>query len=175
MCVYLPPGYATGALRYPTLYLLHGGGGDQADWVSSGGIQKMLDDAYALDPSRATIAVMPDGNDGNWHDYFDGSFMIEQYVLGHVVPYVDTHFRTIANRRGRAIAGLSNGGYGALLFSAKAPDLFVAAGAMSSNVGTRSMASLDTPWVPGSPFSSQELARSITATCQSRSCRISTA
>ncbi|MEY2468444.1 MAG: hypothetical protein QOF21_1142 [Actinomycetota bacterium] len=155
-CVYLPPGYASGALRYPTLYLLHGGGGDQGNWVTAGGIQKILDDAYAADPTHAVIAVMPDGHDGNWHDYADETFMIEQYVLRHVVPYVDAHFRTIANRQGRAIAGLSNGGYGALLFAAKAPDMFIAAGGMSSNLGARGMESLDTPWFPSSPLKSQE-------------------
>ncbi len=157
VCIYLPPGYTTGALRYPAVYLLHGGGGDQAAWVTHGRIQKTLDDAYATDPSRAVIAVMPDGNSGNWHDYYDGAFMNEQYVLRHVVPYVDAHYRTIANRQGRAIGGLSNGGYGALLLAAKAPDMFVAAGAMSSNLGARGMDSMGTPWFAGSPVSSQEL------------------
>ena len=138
-CVYLPPGYESGALRYPTLYLLHGGGGDEGDWVVFGGIQKMLDDAYAADPSRAVIVVMPDGDDGNWHDYADGSFMNEQYVLHYLLPYIDSRFRTIPRREGRAIDGLSNGGYGALLLAAKAPDEFIAAGGMSSNVGARTL------------------------------------
>ena len=152
-CVYLPPGYATSGLHYPVLYLLHGGGGDEQDWANphNGDIRKLLDDFYAKDPAHAVIAVMPDGNDGNWHDYIDGSFLIEQYVLRYLVPYVDAHFHTIADRRGRAIAGLSNGGYGALHLAAKAPDLFVAAGAMSSNVGARTMSGLGTNWLAGNP------------------------
>jgi len=157
VCVYLPPGYASGALRYPTLYLLHGGGSDQAAWVTFGGVQKMLDDAYAADPSRAVIAVMPDGDGGEWHDFYDGSVLNEQYVLDHVVPFIDGHFRTIANRQGRAIAGLSNGGYGALLFAAKAPDTFIAAGGMSSNVGARTMNSFGGPPFPNAPFDTNEL------------------
>src|SRR5262249_54251285 len=92
---------------------------------------------------------MPDGNDGNWHDYYDGSFMIETYVLQYLIPYVDRHFHTIADRSGRAVDGLSNGGYGALELAAKAPDMFVAAGGMSSNVAGRSMSGFGTPWVPG--------------------------
>ena len=148
-CVYLPPGYATSGLRYSVIYLLHGGGGDEGDWVWQGGIQKMLDDFYVKDPSHAVIAVMPDGFDGAWHDYYDHSWLIEDYVLHSVVPYVDRHLRTIADRRGRAVAGLSNGGYGALEFAAKAPDTFVAAGGMSSNVGGRDMSGFGTPWVPG--------------------------
>src|SRR5207237_779352 len=57
-CVSLPPGYASAKLRYPVLYLLHGGGGDEADWVSYGHIQALLDAQYAADPRRALIAVM---------------------------------------------------------------------------------------------------------------------
>ncbi|MEY2470718.1 MAG: hypothetical protein QOK28_47 [Actinomycetota bacterium] len=150
-CVYLPPGYGTSGLRYPVVYLLHGGGGDEQDWANphNGDIRTILDGFYATDPSHAVIAVMPDGNDGNWHDYYDGSFLIEQYVLRYLIPYVDRHFQTIPDRSGRAIDGLSNGGYGALHLAAKAPDLFVAAGAMSSNVGARDMSGLGTPWVPG--------------------------
>jgi diacylglycerol O-acyltransferase / trehalose O-mycolyltransferase len=150
-CVYLPPGYATSGLRYPVLYMLHGGGGDEQDWVNphNGDIATLLDDVFKKDAAHAVIAVMPDGYDGNWHDYNDGSYLIEQYVLGSLVPYVDAHFRTIADRRGRAVDGLSNGGYGALLMAAKAPDLFVAAGGMSSNVGGRSMSGLGTHWLAG--------------------------
>ena len=139
-CVYLPPGYETSGLRYPVVYLLHGGGGDQGDWVSQGDLQHTLDTAAV-----PVVAVTPDGRSGQWFDYNDGSFQLETYVLRYLVPYVDRHFRTIADRRGRAIAGLSNGGYGALHLAAKAPDMFVAAGSMSGNVGARSMSGLGTP------------------------------
>ena len=141
-CVYLPPGYDAGDLRYPTMYLLHGGGGDQADWVTFGSVEEILDRAYGADPDHAMVAVMPDGRSGQWYDYEDGSYLFETYVLEHLVPYVDDHFRTIADRRGRVIAGLSNGGYGSLHLAAKRPDLFVAAGAMSSNLGARGFSGL---------------------------------
>jgi S-formylglutathione hydrolase FrmB len=143
--VYLPPGYATSGLRYPVVYLLHGGGGDQGDWVTQGSLQQTLDAAAATDPAHAVIAVTPDGRSGQWFDYYDGSFQLETYVLRYLIPYVDRHFNTIADRRGRVIDGLSNGGYGALHFAAKAPDLFVAAGSMSGNVGARTMSGLGTP------------------------------
>jgi S-formylglutathione hydrolase FrmB len=141
-CVYLPPGYATSGLRYPVVYVLHGGGGDQADWVTFGDIQGVLDRAHASDPAQAVIAVMPDGRSGQWFDYEDGSFLLETYVLGHLVPWVDDHFRTLADRSGRAVVGLSNGGYGAMHLAGKAPDRFVAAGGMSSNLGARTMSGL---------------------------------
>jgi len=141
-CVYLPPGYDEGRLRYPVLYLLHGGGGDQADWTTFGQVEDILDRAHADDPDHALIAVMPDGRSGQWYDYEDGSYRFETYVLDHVIPYVDAHLRTIPDRRGRVIAGLSNGGYGTLHLAGKRPDLFVAAGAMSSNLGARGFSGL---------------------------------
>ncbi|MDX2167867.1 MAG: alpha/beta hydrolase-fold protein [Deltaproteobacteria bacterium] len=141
-CVYLPPGYLDSGLAYPVLYLLHGGGGDQADWVAQGGVQAIMDEAVAADPANAAIVVMPDGTDGQWYDSFDGSSQVQHYVLHFLVPYVERHFRTIATRAGRAIDGLSNGGYGAMHLAAKAPDRFVVAGAMSANLAGLSFAGL---------------------------------
>lgn len=143
VCVYLPPGYhSSTATRYPVVYLLHGGGGDQADWESFGNVRKILDDAHAASTSNAVIAVMPDGRSGQWFDYKSKRFLNETYVLRHLVPAIDGRFRTIADRTGRAIAGLSNGGYGALHLAAKAPDLFAVAGSMSGNLGARTMSEL---------------------------------
>lgn len=140
VCVYLPPGYATSELHYPVVYLLHGGGGDQSDWVTFGSARATFD-AAATD-GHPVIAVMPDGRSGQYFDYLDGSFLIETYLLRHLVPDIDARYRTIADRSGRAIAGLSNGGYGALHLAAKAPDLFSVAGAMSGNLGARLMSGL---------------------------------
>jgi len=144
-CVYLPPGYLASGLRYPVLYLLHGGGGDQADWVTYGGIRSIMDDAIAADPTAAAIVVMPDGDDAQWYDSLDGTIQNQQYVLSYLIPFVDRHFQTIAERAGRAIDGLSNGGYGSMHLSAKAPDQFVAAGGMSSNLGALAMPGLGDP------------------------------
>lgn len=148
-CVYLPPGYDTSGLRYPVVYLLHGGGGDQADWVTFGAVQRVLDEAYAADPTSAVIAVMPDGRNGQWFDYADGSWLIVTYVRDHLIPWIDRHLRTVADRRGRAITGLSNGGYGALHLAGRAPDLFVAAGSMSGNLGAYDFKGLYTEMAPG--------------------------
>ena len=131
VCVYLPSGYKPhGRTRYPVLYLLHGGGGDAADWVNFGDLQATADAA-----STRMIVVMPDGTNGVWYDHPNGSVRNETYVIDHVIPYVDAHYKTIASRRGRIVAGLSNGGLGALVFAAKHPDLFAAASSMSGNLG----------------------------------------
>lgn len=142
VCVYLPPGYQDSSLRYPVIYLLHGGGEDAGDAVTLGRIQSTMDDLIAADAATASIVVMPDGDDGQWYDGIDGKIRNETYLSEHVVPFIDQHFRTIAKRSGRAITGVSNGGYGAILMAEKHPDLFLTAGGMSSNLdwfGTRGL------------------------------------
>jgi S-formylglutathione hydrolase FrmB len=133
VCVYLPPGYDANGLRYPVLYLLHGAFGWQHDWVAQGGMQQVMDDAFIQDQANAMIVVMPDGTyDAKWADDPSGYPRNETYVFDHVIPYVDSHFRTIADRSGRAISGLSNGGAGTLRLAAKRPDSFAVATAMSA-------------------------------------------
>jgi S-formylglutathione hydrolase FrmB len=141
-CVYLPPGYLDSGLEYPVLYLLHGGGGDQADWIAQGNLPAIMDAAIAADSTAAAIVVTPDGTDGWWFDSISGDLRNERYVLDHLIPYVDRHFRTIATRAGRAIDGLSNGGYGAMHLAAKAPHTFAVAGAMSANLAGLSFTGL---------------------------------
>ena len=133
------------------LYLLHGGGSDHAAWMSLGGVRTMMDQLIKADPRNALIVVSPDGNDAQWYDSYDRTILNERYMLDYVMPYIDRHYRTIPDRRGRSIAGLSNGGYGALHYAAKAPDRFVAAGSMSGNVGGRSFSGLGTPLFEGGP------------------------
>jgi S-formylglutathione hydrolase FrmB len=134
VCVYLPPGYASGSMRYPVVYLLHGGGGDAGDAVAQGHLRQTMDGLIAADPKQAAIVVMPDGDDGQWYDGIDGKIRNETYMTKNVIPYIDHHFRTIPTRAGRAITGVSNGGFGAMLLAEKHPQLFIAAGGMSSNL-----------------------------------------
>jgi putative tributyrin esterase len=142
VCVYLPPGYVRSGQHYPVVYLLHGGGGDAGDAVTMGHLRELMDGLIADDPHSAALVVMPDGTNGQWYDSMGGRIETERYVIDSVVPYVDQHFRTTATRRGRAVTGVSNGGYGAMLFAAKHPDLFVAAGGMSSNLDALTLAGL---------------------------------
>ena len=121
VCVYLPPGYAKSNREYPVIYLLHGGGGDAGDGVAMGHLREIMDRLIAHDPNMAAIVVMPDGTNGQWYDSMGGRIQSERYVTDAVIPYVDRHFRTHASRRGRAVTGVSNGGYGAMLFAAEAP------------------------------------------------------
>ncbi len=145
VCVYLPPGYAKSGLRYPVLYLLHGGGGDAADAVTFGHVRALMDTRIAVHPRDAAIVVMPDGAIGRWYDSVDRTFRNETYMIDSVVPYIDRHFRTIRTRAGRAIDGVSNGGHGALLLAAKHPKLFGVAGGMSANLDALSLPGLGDP------------------------------
>ncbi|HEY3503294.1 MAG TPA: alpha/beta hydrolase-fold protein [Actinocatenispora sp.] len=117
--LYLPPGYRAGAgLRYPVLYLYGGWPGRSTDWLVAGQIQGVLDDLIAARRVEPMIVVMPDTTLGGFHDTecLDavGGPRLESFLTGTLVRYVDTHFRTLASRTGRALGGMSSGGYGAL-------------------------------------------------------------
>ncbi|HEX8270454.1 MAG TPA: alpha/beta hydrolase family protein [Flavobacterium sp.] len=131
--VALPNSYAKSKRSYPVLYLLHGAYGHFNDWLKSPPdptTVKNLADQYDM------IIVMPEGETFSF--YLDSptnkGSQFETYITSEVVSKIDRTYRTIAEKRGRAITGLSMGGHGALYLSAKHPDLFCAAGSMSGAV-----------------------------------------
>jgi S-formylglutathione hydrolase FrmB len=122
---YLPPGYAGTTSRYPVLYLLHGN--DQtSDSFLEIGLQGALDRLIARHLIPPLIAVMIQGGPGanNWRDL--GTRRYESYVL-EVQQLIDRTLPTQATRTGRAIAGYSMGGYGAMNLALAHPDRFAAA------------------------------------------------
>lgn len=127
--VILPRDYRTSTTRYPVLYLLHGHGGHYTDWPTRTNVAD-----YAS--QYRFIVVMPEANN-SW--YVDGARgandKYESYILHELVPDVDKRFRTIRSRYGRAIAGLSMGGYGAIKYGLKYPATFVFAASMSGAFG----------------------------------------
>jgi diacylglycerol O-acyltransferase/trehalose O-mycolyltransferase len=128
--VLLPAGYARQRhRRYPVLYLLHGRDDDYRGWTDHG-------EAAAITARYPLIVVMPDGGSNGWYTdwYRDGKRVRPEWETYHVdqlLPWVDRHFRTIKSRRGRAIAGLSMGGFGALSYAGRHPRLFVAVASFS--------------------------------------------
>jgi diacylglycerol O-acyltransferase / trehalose O-mycolyltransferase len=128
--ILLPVGYRRDPRRrYPVLYLLHGADSDYRSWTRYG-------DTEAIAAHAPMIVVMPDGGTMGWYtDWYERERPVrpewETYHVGELVPWVDAHFRTIAARRGRAIAGLSMGGYGALSYAARHPGTFLAAASFS--------------------------------------------
>lgn len=133
--VLLPEGYASGDRRYPVLYLLHGSGNTYRSWTEDG-------DAEALTDGYPFIVVMPDGGQGASYTDWSGPALDgarprwEEYHTGALVAWVDSAFRTVADRRGRAVAGLSNGGFGAASYAARHPDGYLSAAAFSAPVNS---------------------------------------
>ncbi|HSQ23803.1 MAG TPA: alpha/beta hydrolase family protein [Pyrinomonadaceae bacterium] len=124
--VILPPDYRTSSTtRYPVFYLLHGFGGHYTDWVTRTNVAD-----YAA--QYRMIVVTPEGNNGWYTDSVStATDKYESYILKELIPDVQKRFRTIESRYGRGIAGLSMGGYGALKFGLKSPEMFAFAGSMS--------------------------------------------
>jgi len=132
--VLLPSGYAGGRRRYPVLYLLHGGADDYRSWTDKG-------EAERLTEGLPLIVVMPNAGQGGWYtDWFNngagGPPSWERYHVQQLIPWIDRRYRTVAQRGGRAIAGLSMGGFGAMSYAARHPGLFVAAASFSGAVDT---------------------------------------
>ena len=124
--VILPPDYDTATTtRYPVLYLLHGLTGHYSDWASRSNV---ADHAAQY----RMIVVTPEGNDG-WYtnNASVATDKYESYILDELIPDVQQRYRTIEARYGRAIAGLSMGGYGAIKFGLKSPQTFAFAASMS--------------------------------------------
>ena len=126
--VYLPDGYETSNLNYPVLYLLHGHGQDLYAWTNFGHIQPTADELIVHGEIPPAIIVMPDAG-MTW--YVDRKEKMETAVIRDLVGDVQQTFRVIDDRKGRVIAGLSMGGYGALRFVLKYPEMFAAAGLLS--------------------------------------------
>ncbi|USI72780.1 alpha/beta hydrolase-fold protein [Sphingomonas morindae] len=142
--VYTPPGYdANKATRYPVLYLQHGWGEDETAWSNQGHANLILDNLIAAGKARPFLIVMTYGMTNTVHPGQPGglaSFDIKPFqtvLLDELIPYVDSHFRTLADARHRAMAGLSMGGFETKLIAPTHLDRFGAIGLLSG--GTISM------------------------------------
>ena len=150
MTVYTPAGYDNNTKeKYPVLYLLHGAGGDENAWSELGRAAQILDNLIAQGKAKPMIMVMPNGNGGQQavpgeypNSMYKPSFMNERTMDGaieaafvkDVVGYVDSHYRTIADKQHRAIAGLSMGGFHSLWISANNPETFDFVGLFSAAI-----------------------------------------
>ncbi|OUL62766.1 alpha/beta hydrolase family protein [Flavobacterium sp. AJR] len=140
--VVLPNSYAKSKASFPVLYLLHGAYGHFGDWLKNTPDKKLvqnLSDQYNL------IIVMPEGETFSF--YLDSPVnkgsQFETYITKEVIQKIDKTYRTISDKKGRVISGLSMGGHGALYLSSKHPDLFCAAGSMSGAVDMGGMLNRD--------------------------------
>jgi S-formylglutathione hydrolase FrmB len=122
--VLLPEGYdANTTTRYPVLYLFHGALAGPSAWVDPPGAAPQITDPYPV------ITVVPDAGVKGWNtNWVNGWELSPQkwldFHLNQLVPWIDANLRTIADRSGRAVAGLSMGGFGSIHYAEARPDLF---------------------------------------------------
>lgn len=143
--IYLPPNFDSGK-RYPVLYLLHGIGGDEKEWLTHGQPQVILDNLYAEEKIEPMLVVMPNGRAmkddravGNIMDpgKVEAFATFEKDLLDDLIPYVESKFPVIKDRNYRALAGLSMGGGQSLNFGLGNLDYFAWVGGFSSAPNTK--------------------------------------
>ena len=151
MTVYTPPGYEENKSRYPVLYLLHGSGGDEDAWITLGAVPRIMDNLIAEGKSKPMIVVMPNGNpskqaapgetqenlaykpvmSNTLSGYKEGSYEVS---FKEIVDFIDSRYRSKPEKSGRAVAGLSMGGFHSLFISAIHPDVFDYVGLFSPGI-----------------------------------------
>ena len=149
LTVYTPAGYETSKAKYPVLYVLHGIGGDEDAWVTQGRATQILDNLIARGEAKPMIVVFTNGNISqeaapleNSTGYtrptmqlpttMEGSF---ETAFPEIVKFIDGRYRTLAKKQGRAVCGLSMGGFHTLYLSLNYPQLFGYSGMFSAAIG----------------------------------------
>lgn len=146
MTVYTPPGYEESNKNYPVLYLLHGMGGDEDAWMTLGRATQILDNLIAQGKAEPMIVVMPNGNviqeaapGESSLGFYKPTMLLPKTMEGtmeetfpDIVSFVDNNYRTIKSKEGRAIAGLSMGGFHSMGISREYPDVFDYVGLFSA-------------------------------------------
>ena len=151
LSVYTPPFYDKNIQSYPVLYLLHGSGGDENAWLELGRTARIMDNLIAEGKIQPMLVVMPNGNpskqaapgetpdnlnykpamSNSFPGYKDGSY---EKSFTEIIHFIDNRYRTIPDKRHRAIAGLSMGGFHTLYISLNYPDYFNYIGLFSAGL-----------------------------------------
>lgn len=146
--IYTPAGYETSKEKYPVLYLLHGMGGDEEAWIALGRTSQILDNLIAQGKAKPMIVVMTNGNvaqeaapgESNL-GYVKPSMQMDHTMDGKfeetfpdVIKFIESNYRVKAEKSGRAIAGLSMGGYHSLHISRFYPNTFDYVGLFSAAI-----------------------------------------
>jgi len=143
--VYTTPGYSK-KKKYPVLYLLHGIGGDEKEWLNGGKPRVILDNLYAENKLEPMIVVMPNGramkDDRATGNIFDSAKVqafatFEKDLLNDLIPFIEKKYLVLKDREHRAIAGLSMGGGQSLNFGLGNLDTFAWVGGFSSAPNTK--------------------------------------
>ncbi len=143
--IYTPPGFSK-KKKYPVLYLLHGIGGDEKEWLKGANPQVILDNLYAENKLEHMLVVMPNGRamkndraEGNIFapDKIEAFSRFEDDLLNDLIPFIEKNYSVLTDRENRAIAGLSMGGGQSLNFGLGNLDKFAWVGAFSAAPNTK--------------------------------------
>ena len=129
--IYLPESY-DGTKKYPVLYMLHGYGGNNNDWLqdntggiwAGGGTMPAYAREYAEKTGKELIIVAPDGGNNFYCDGYNGGPKYMSFFFQEFIPYIESTYAIKAEKKSRAIGGLSMGGYGSLYYGALHPEMF---------------------------------------------------
>lgn len=141
--VYLPPKYDAGK-KYSVLYLLHGIGGDELEWLKGGAPNVIMDNLYADGKAAEMIVVMPNGRaqendsaEGNVYAGFAAFANFEYDLINDLIPFIQSKYSVYTDKAHRAVAGLSMGGGQSLNFGLGHMDIFAFVGGFSSAPNTK--------------------------------------
>jgi len=136
--VLLPAGYEAGQ-NYPVVYLLHGFSGSETTWSNMNAVNDLNDTLETNTRNASIVFVMPDGDNDFYSDWYEptaGGTMRnwETYHIQQLIPWVEANFKVRRDRGGRAISGLSMGGFGCMTYASRHPDLFAGVFSISGAV-----------------------------------------
>ncbi len=157
-CVYLPEGYDAAVKshpprRYPVLYFLHGLGDNEQTLFNSGG-WTLFDDLRHQHKMGDFLIVAPEGRRSFYINSADGSVRYSDFFLQEFLPHIEAKYSVVKSRAGRAISGVSMGGYGAIRMAFAHPELFSAVSAQSAALITETPQQLDAAEKAGAPLAS---------------------
>jgi enterochelin esterase-like enzyme len=151
--IYLPPDYETSNRTYPVLYLLHGSLDDQSGWVQFGEVSYIADKAINNGTATPMIIVMLDGNGGRRGFLNDvkGDWNYEDYFFNELIPYIEKKYRARAEKRFRAVSGLSMGGGATFIYALHHPEVFSSACPLSGEIGPATLEDARKTLTAGNP------------------------
>jgi S-formylglutathione hydrolase FrmB len=130
-CVILPPSYGSGKQAYPVLYFLHGLGSNSEILINSGGMD-LINDLWSQNKIGEFLIVTPDAGRSFYINSRDGKVRYEDFFIHEFIPYIEKQYRVRSDREHRGVSGVSMGGFGALRFGFRYPQLFGSVSAHSA-------------------------------------------
>ncbi len=132
--IYLPHDYDHSQRKYPVLYLLHGYTDNETGWTQFGEVKNIADQMIVDTEVTDMIIAMPDAGLDWYVNSYDNKTRYEDFFIEEFIPYIEQNYQARGTKEFRAVAGLSMGGHGTLLYAVKHPDMFAAAAPLSAAV-----------------------------------------